>query len=78
MDAVLSAVSLRPVRFTFLWYRNTNRDEASGVLFGVKTADTSCCCWLSATQVFLWSPGGCGNRTVAHQGQLGRTAAADR
>lgn len=42
MNAVLSAASLYYIRFTFLWYRNTNRDEASGILFEVKTADTGC------------------------------------
>lgn len=44
MNAVLSAVSLHNIKCTLLWYRNTNRDEASGILFEVKTADTGCCC----------------------------------
>lgn len=53
MNAVLSAASLYYIRFTFLWYRNTNGDEASGILFEVKTADTAAAAAAAATQVFL-------------------------
>lgn len=53
MNAVLSAVSLHNIKCTLLWYRNTNGDEASGILFEVKTADTAAAAAAAVTQVFL-------------------------